>query len=284
MEKLLHWTIAQQAGDKDALEKIGEPDPKALNQLFGGPDEATLMRESIKVVQTPDVSQEDKEIALENFEMLIENLDNANNIGNLKLWEPLNQILADKSTNNELKVLICGIIGTAVQNNPKSQEDFHKSNGLTELIKLAQDGSNRSVQLKSLYAISSAIRDFNPGYLDFEKSDGWKLIHFDTTDNKLQLRILSLVSSILSNGLDEKLEQEFRKEKLTHFLALVLNKDSDSSLVDKSLNIISQLNKLKYEYTLEEKYEINRGIQVVEGLSDKLNIDDLNAAKEATSS
>lgn len=96
MEKLLHWTIAQQAGDKDALEKIGEPDPKALNQLFGGPDEATLMRESIKVVQTPDVSQEDKEIALENFEMLIENLDNANNIGNLKLWEPLNQILADK--------------------------------------------------------------------------------------------------------------------------------------------------------------------------------------------
>lgn len=284
MEKLLHWTIAQQAGDKAALEKIGEPDPKALNQLFGGPDEATLMRESIKVVQTPDVSQEDKEIALENFEMLIENLDNANNIGNLKLWEPLNQILADKSTNNELKVLICGIIGTAVQNNPKSQEDFHKSNGLTELIKLAQDGSNRSVQLKSLYAISSAIRDFNPGYLDFEKSDGWKLIHFDTTDNKLQLRILSLVSSILSNGLDEKLEQEFRKEKLTHFLALVLNKDSDSSLVDKSLNIISQLNKLKYEYTLEEKYEINRGIQVVEGLSDKLNIDDLNAAKEATSS
>lgn len=284
MEKLLHWTIAQQAGDKDALEKIGEPDPKALNQLFGGPDEATLMRESIKVVQTPDVSQEDKEIALENFEMLIENLDNANNIGNLKLWEPLNQILADKSTNNELKVLICGIIGTAVQNNPKSQEDFHKSNGLTELIKLAQDGSNRSVQLKSLYAISSAIRDFNPGYLDFEKSDGWKLIHFDTTDNKLQLRILSLVSSILSNGLDEKLEQEFRKEILTHFLALVLNKDSDTSLVDKSLNIISQLNKLKYEYTLEEKYEINRGIQVVEGLSDKLNIDDLNAAKEATSS
>lgn len=284
MEKLLHWTIAQQAGDKDALEKIGEPDPKALNQLFGGPDEATLMRESIKVVQTPDVSQEDKEIALENFEMLIENLDNANNIGNLKLWEPLNQILADKSTNNELKVLICGIIGTAVQNNPKSQEDFHKSNGLTELIKLAQDGSNRSVQLKSLYAISSAIRDFNPGYLNFEKSDGWKLIHFDTTDNKLQLRILSLVSSILSNGLDEKLEQEFRKEKLTHFLALVLNKDSDTSLVDKSLNIISQLNKLKYEYTLEEKYEINRGIQVVEGLSDKLNIDDLNAAKEATSS
>ncbi|RCK58055.1 Hsp70 nucleotide exchange factor FES1 [Candida viswanathii] len=283
MEKLLHWTIAQQAGDKAALEKIGEPDPKALSQLFGGPDEATLMKESIKVVQTPDVSTSDKEIALENFEMLIENLDNANNIGNLNLWDPLNKILADAKTPVDLKVLICGIIGTAVQNNPKSQEDFHKSDGLGELIKLAQDGTNKALQLKALYAMSSAIRDYNPGYIQFEKLQGWKLIHFDTTDPKLQLRILSLVSSILSNGLDAKLEEELRKENLTHFLALVLNKDSNTSLVDKSLNVVSQLNKLKYEFTLEEKYEIDRGIQVVEGLSDKLNIDDLNAAKKATS-
>ena len=128
--------------DKAALEKIGEPDQKALNQLFGGPDEATLMKESIKVVESTDVSLEDKEIALENFEMLIENLDNANNIGNLKLWNPLIDILAKEDTPVELKVLICGIIGTAVQNNPKSQEDFNETEGLSELIELAQDDKN----------------------------------------------------------------------------------------------------------------------------------------------
>ncbi|EMG45726.1 FES1 Hsp70 nucleotide exchange factor FES1 [Candida maltosa Xu316] len=284
MDKLLHWTIAQQSGDKAALERIGEPDQKALSQLFGGPDEVTLMKESIRVVETPDVSLEDKEIALENFEMLVENLDNANNIGNLKLWGPLVKLLSDDNTAVELKVLIAGIIGTAVQNNPKSQEDFHQSNGLGELIKLASDGSNKSLQLKSLYAISSFIRDFNPGYLQFEKLDGWKLIDFGNTDAKYQLRLLSLVSSVLSNGLDEKLQAQFKKENLIHFLALVLNKDSNTNLVDKSLHIVSQLNHLKYPFTLEEKYELDRGIQVVEGLSDKLNIDDLNAAKKATSS
>lgn len=284
MEKLLHWTIAQQSGDKAALEKIGEPDQKALNQLFGGPDEATLMKESIKVVESTDVSLEDKEIALENFEMLIENLDNANNIGNLKLWNPLIDILAKEDTPVELKVLICGIIGTAVQNNPKSQEDFNEIEGLSELIKLAQDDKKFELQLKALFAISSFIRNFQPGYAKFEKLQGLKLINFDNKNNKYQLRILSLISSILSNGLDDSLKAQFKDAKLPHYLASVLNEDSNTSLVDKSLNIVSQLNQLNYEFSLEEKYEINRGIQVVEGLSEKLNIDDLNNAKKATSS
>lgn len=284
MEKLLHWTIAQQSGDKAALEKIGEPDQKALNQLFGGPDETTLMKESIKVVESTDVSLEDKEIALENFEMLIENLDNANNIGNLKLWNPLIDILAKEDTPVELKVLICGIIGTAVQNNPKSQEDFNETEGLSELIELAQDDKKFELQLKALFAISSFIRNFQPGYAKFEKLQGLKLINFDNKNNKYQLRILSLISSILSNGLDDRLKAQFKDEKLPHYLASVLNEDSNTSLVDKSLNIVSQLNQLNYEFSLEEKYEINRGIQVVEGLSEKLNIDDLNNAKQATSS
>ena len=88
----------------------------------------------------------------------------------------------------------------------------------------------------------------------------------------------------MSNGLDDSLKAQFKEAKLPHYLASVLNEDSNTSLVDKSLNIVSQLNQLNYEFSLEEKYEINRGIQVVEGLSEKLNIDDLNNAKQATSS
>ena len=61
MEKLLHWTIAQQSGDKAALEKIGEPDKRHLINYLSGPDEATLMKESIKVVESTDVSLEDKD-------------------------------------------------------------------------------------------------------------------------------------------------------------------------------------------------------------------------------
>lgn len=41
----------------------------------------------------PEVDLETKLVAFDNFEMLIENLDNANNIENLKLWEPLLDVL-----------------------------------------------------------------------------------------------------------------------------------------------------------------------------------------------
>lgn len=282
MEKLLHWSIAQQAGDKEALAKIGEPDPKLLNQLFGGPDEVALMKESIAIAHNPKVEDKDKAIALENFEMLIENMDNANNIENLGLWHPIVDLLKN-DVPDDLRVIVCGIIGTAAQNNPKSQEGFEKTNALQELVKIAKDGQqNKSLQNKALFAISSYIRNFKPGYKQFDESSGWDLIKFDSKDSKFDLRILSLVSSILSNGLDSDLENRFRSSKLVHYLASVLNLDSNTNLVDKSLNIISELHRLKYDFTDEETYEVDRGIQVVEGLSDKINIDDLTRAKQVT--
>ena len=81
---------------------------------------------------------------------------------------------------------------------------------------------------------------------------GLKLINFDNKNNKYQLRILSLISSILSNGLDDSLKAQFKDAKLPHYLASVLNEDSNTSLVDKSLNIVSQLNQLNYEFSLEK--------------------------------
>lgn len=281
MEKLLHWSIAQQAGDKEALAKIGEPDPKLLNQLFGGPGEVALMKESIAIAHNPKVEDKDKEIALENFEMLIENMDNANNIENLGLWHPIVDLLKS-GVPDDLRVAVSGIIGTAVQNNPKSQEDFAKTNGLQELIKIAGDGQNKSLQNKALYAISSYIRNYKPGYKQFDESSGWDLVKLDSKDSKFDLRILSLVSSILSNGLDNDIESRFKKSKLVHYLASVLNLDSNTNLVDKSLNIISELHRLRYDFSDEETFEVDRGIQVVEGLSDKINIDDLNRAKQVT--
>ncbi|CAI5760597.1 unnamed protein product [Candida verbasci] len=286
MEKLLHWSIAQQAGDKEALSKIGTPDPKALNQLFGGPDEASLMKESVMVVENPEVSNEDKIIALENLEMLIENLDNANNIENLKLWLPLLNILGNDSYNDEIRTLILSIIGIAVQNNNKSQSDFNKyDQGIKLLIELGEKSQDLDLKLKALFAISSFIRDYKPGYEKFEQLNGWNLITLDIKDNspKLNLRVLSLIASILSNGLSPNTEAHLRKNNIGHKLAILLNDDAHPNLIDKTLNIISNLYHLKYEFTPEEKYEIDAGLETIEGLSDRLNLDDLETAKMSVS-
>ena len=114
MEKLLHWSIANAQGDKEAIEKAGKPDPKLLEQLFGGggQDDPTLMMENMKLVTNPEVDLENKLIAMDNFEMLIENLDNANNIENLKLWESIIKVLSYEEA--ELRSIALSIVGLSL--------------------------------------------------------------------------------------------------------------------------------------------------------------------------
>lgn len=63
---------------------------------------------------------DNKEQAFDNLEQLIENLDNANNLENLKLWNPLIGQLS--SPESSLRYMAAWVCGTAVQNNLKSQE------------------------------------------------------------------------------------------------------------------------------------------------------------------
>lgn len=283
MEKLLQWSIAQQSGDREAMERIGQPDPEALGKLFGtGPDEPTLMKQSIEVVEHPEATSENKQIALENFEMLIENLDNANNIENLKLWPSIIKLLNDDVDDSDLKVLACSIIGIAVQNNPISQENFNShETGLEKLIKIANNNSNKSLQLKAIFAIASFIRNFKPGYTRFEQLNGWEIINnnMSSNDNKLLVRVLSLISAILSNEFNQELLQQ---QNLIHLLCSILqDKDANSNIIDKSLSIIADLHRNNYQFSTGEKSSIAEGIKQVEHLGDQLNEDNITDAKKA---
>lgn len=78
------------------------------------------MRESMKAITDKSISLENREVAFDNFEQLIENLDNANNIAALGLWEPLVGQLG--SEEKEMRIMAAWCIGTAVQNNSKAQD------------------------------------------------------------------------------------------------------------------------------------------------------------------
>jgi len=52
--------------------------------------------------------------------MLVENIDNANDLEKLGMWEPLQGLLASPS--DDVKVQALWVIGTAVQNNPAAQK------------------------------------------------------------------------------------------------------------------------------------------------------------------
>lgn len=135
--------------------------PELLSALFGGPSEAELMRAAMEVLTDPATTLENKLIAFDNFEQLIESLDNANNLEPLALWTPLLSLLAHDEA--EMRRMAAWCVGTAVQNNARSQERLLAMGGVPPLVALAtKEGEEEAVRRKAIYALSSAVRNYQP--------------------------------------------------------------------------------------------------------------------------
>ncbi|KAF3920381.1 hypothetical protein ABW20_dc0102601 [Dactylellina cionopaga] len=163
MEKVLAWSVAAAAPEQEGEERqVPRLNQEALAQLlFGGKSDADMMIEAMQCITDPTATLENREIAFDNLEQLVENLDNANNLENLKLWEPLvKQLHHDEK---EMRFMAAWCIGTAVQNNEKSQDNFHKTEGVGRLVHLALNDTAPDVRSKAVYAISSFIRNHQPG-------------------------------------------------------------------------------------------------------------------------
>ncbi|KAJ8068149.1 hypothetical protein OCU04_003720 [Sclerotinia nivalis] len=168
MNGLLKWSVENSSATA-ADPTAPPPQTKALpadamNVLFGGPSDADLMKASIWAIQStdPEVTVEDKVIAFDNFEQLIENLDNANNIEALSLWKPLLELLAHEE--KEIRRMAAWCVGTAVQNNEKSQRCMLNAGGVPHLVKMClNEKEAKDVRRKAVYALSSAVRNFQDG-------------------------------------------------------------------------------------------------------------------------
>ena len=123
LNTLLKWSIENSAVSAETAEPTQprtQLNPELLAQLMGGPSDADRMISSMQAIHDPSVDLENKGIAWDNFEQLVENLDNANNMEALKLWTPLCDML--ESAEKQDREMACWCLGTAVQNNIKCQE------------------------------------------------------------------------------------------------------------------------------------------------------------------
>ena len=169
LNELLRWSIEHTDttnGEHSAPQQVPASDltPEVMAALMGGPSDADLMKASMEIISAPlgdDVSVDDKLIAFDNFEQLIESLDNANNIANLGLWTPLLDQL--RSDEDELRKMAAWCIGTAVQNNERTQERLYAVGGLPPLVEMAmREQEKADVRRKAVYALSSACRNYQP--------------------------------------------------------------------------------------------------------------------------
>ncbi|SCU92299.1 LAMI_0E09670g1_1 [Lachancea mirantina] len=285
MEKLLHWSIANSQGDKEAIERVGQPDSKLLKELFqGGPDEPALMKQAITVILNPEATLDAKLTACDNFEMLIENLDHANNIENLKLWEPIIDIM--DSNESELRSFALSIIGTAVQNNKTSQDNFLSyPKGLARIVDIAkQDNENEQPRCKAFYALSNLVRHNPSGLAKFENLHGLDLVapvlQNSGTSEKLQVRVLAFLTAILSAA---HINQEFvdilRQERIIHNVLALLRSDSYIYVVDRVLQFSAILIAAGAKFNEEELSILKRGLMAIEPLREQINEDDFLTVK-----
>lgn len=167
---LLAWSIENSANaqsqDGSQPQQPPQREPRGLTQdalraLMGGPSDADLMKQAMTVIVHPEAEMEAKITAFDNFEQLIENLDNANNMQPLGLWEPLLKQL--ESTQAEIRKMAAWCVGTAVQNNEKSQQHLLSIGGIPKIATMAVDDQDHAARRKAVYALSSTVRNFQPG-------------------------------------------------------------------------------------------------------------------------
>ena len=170
LNSLLQWGIenssASNSNSTQPAQSLETPKSRGLNaealaHLMGGPSDADLMREAMAVIQNPESTLDSKTAAFDNLEQLVESIDNANNLTPLGLWPSLVAQLS--STESSLRRMAAWCIGTAVQNNVKAQERLLAVNGIPVLCRLAVEDADAGVRRKCVYALSSEIRNYQPG-------------------------------------------------------------------------------------------------------------------------
>ncbi|KAG2217730.1 hypothetical protein INT45_001273 [Circinella minor] len=249
MEKLLQWAVNN--SDQEALKKQAEAirkgelkaDPSkfdpAMIEAILGKDDATRMKEAVECIVDPKDTLENKEIALDNLELLIEGIDNANNIENMKLWPPLlSQLNAEEP---EIRKGVAWVCGTAMQNNPKAQEAFLANEGLEKLVELLKNEQSKQVKATVIYAVSGLLKHSSKAQELFEQKGGFDALFAivkPTTEPTILRKTVFLFNSLLieNKQFGTKLLEQGGLKDLCDTLAKYTEDDQDDEdMVEKVL-------------------------------------------------
>ncbi|KAI9294828.1 Fes1-domain-containing protein [Neoconidiobolus thromboides FSU 785] len=177
MEKLLQWGIKnsdpEELAKATSNEAVKDLDPEVIDAILGK-SEATMMKENFQVIIDENVDLEQREVAFDNLEMLVEHIDNAKNLTPLKLWAPLIELL--KNEHSVIRKYTAWTLGTATQNNPDAQEAFIQHNGFEALLQAMEKESEKEVLIKLIYALSCATRHHQKSLVKLQTLNGFQLI------------------------------------------------------------------------------------------------------------
>ncbi|KAJ6554469.1 nucleotide exchange factor Fes1-domain-containing protein [Mycena capillaripes] len=205
MESLLRWGIENSTSSTDASSPPPAPrqdlDPAIIDMILGKSD-AELMKEDMAVAKDESQSESARVDALDHLEMLIEQIDNANNLEKLQMWSPLQSLITSAPTTS-IKMQALWVIGTALQNNPAAQDAYGSHDPLPVLTSFLEPSPSSTSQIRSkaIYALSGLLKHNAPAVAALSRPDvdGWEKLREALQDPDLGVRrkALFLLSALL---------------------------------------------------------------------------------------
>ncbi|KAI9103755.1 armadillo-type protein [Phlyctochytrium arcticum] len=222
-------------------------DPKWLEVILGKED-AVRMRECVDLITSPDRSIDTKLGAFDELEMLVESLDNANDLQALNLWKPILSVLGGgEEVDDRLKSFAAWVMGTAVQNNPKAQDHFLQAGGLPPLLSLlTQNTTTDPTRSKTLYCLSSAIRQNPTSFSAFDAANGFSTLASVARDANptMMKRVVFLWTALIEGETEEVSTRSIRaalEYGIPGMAVEVLEGEEDPDTVEKCLNLLVAL-------------------------------------------
>lgn len=227
--ELLQWSILNSATkSEDAPERENEVKPEKIDtkwlDVILGKGDSVVMRECCETIQDEKKSLDEKLNALDEMEMLVEQIDNANNLKPLKLWEPLLNVFTS-TEEPEIKMYLAWIFGTSIQNNPTAQKDFMDNGVLQPVLSSLVNDKDTSVLKKIIYCLSGFLKHNPAGIAAFEKLNGYQKL-VDTFEQRkedpiIQSRILWLLRGLLMEESEKQLNVSQYLVKTTIFESVI---------------------------------------------------------------
>ncbi|ORY77285.1 armadillo-type protein [Protomyces lactucae-debilis] len=253
LQKLLKLSTSlhtdEAAASSDAATSRPKLDAAMLNHIMG-PDDATLMMQAMQAIEDNSMSRDNHEIAFENLEGLVEQIDNAKNLQSLGLWPPILKQL-DKSDAFYRKNG-CAVIAAACQNNPATQEAFVKANGLERVVDLFSNETDVSVRRKALFAITSTLRNSDVALQRFASIGGWQVFSAQLEgiqDLALQKRLVFFLQSLYFTGESLGVDTEIKMGFMPKLQALTASREAqeDEDFKEKLQDTIETAQKWRAE-------------------------------------
>ncbi|KAK9763226.1 hsp70 nucleotide exchange factor fes1 [Basidiobolus ranarum] len=261
MDKLLQWAIVNQATESEDAPSSRTPsemqklDPGIIDAILGK-DDATRMLECMTAIKDAETPLEAKEIAFDDLEMLIEGIDNAMNLENLRLWKPLLEVL--DSPHPSLRMNAAWVCGTALQNNPKAQKAFMDNEGLVPMLRVLREDTDNAVRSKALYCISGLIKHFPEGFKIFTAEGGFQVLK-DILNKEDDVSLITKTIFLLNSLVQQQFltYAHLQKSGLIGDVIRRTEKDQDNEMiVEKTLFLILTLSSSGDGFAPEQKQSL----------------------------